>query len=1564
MSKTWTIEIGGSSKKYKTISFDRKRDIDSPPTFSATVAYDETINFWDLVEIKRDGTTEFKGYVEGIEIDWGSQDRYLNISGRDASVILWKKYGEGFTEMDEDLGGFFGKVSAVELIKFLLRCPQSDPVSTYPNNKAGWGIDISRITDLSAYRTSAGAPEWTILRKKGLGWRNSGTPFNEAVLEANSAVTQEWSTHGSSPYLTVQGDDNYIYSGTDGQISEWNLQTIAQDRAEHGLPSAEVTSISNPRLQIYWATNWTYWLWIQAEFDCYVWVQSLNAWQFLFHQTGRDLGWTYLEYDLSNIITTIADLNAVKIKFINRSTALYSKIDYCAIAVTYVTSGTQEVNDYFEIDFEEMENVCGVYFESRNDDESYPINYDIVSVLEDLITWDTGWTEVDPNAHISLNAEKTIVYHDNYHAEAAYYYYDYGVGGVSNADWLFAFKLTSSQPHAEAYIPFCLGTNLEKLYDQYNTAGHYLIALFVGDDNGTLTLNYINKDSGGTGNGTALSVSLNTYYYVRFTKSGSNFDIYVYSDASMDDVYLLKHWSDTNDGTLRYRYQALTWGNIEYALRFSDGFEDALTFTRYGGTATAAFDTVDYIEGLRSFKITATADQDYYLEEEVDPTNECYTDFYVKLPSVPSEAVDRDDPDNGVPYGNGMEVDSWTEDGIDGDTLIWQKTGTAPYLNDYGGGDENLVYATAYPEDVGYYKDYWTFENLDAKYQAILRDLGNSGGGHPYCRIRIYAKLYDGVDGHATQINFGVRLWVAHQSAWVSIGAAICNSTSYQIAEFSIGDTLTTLADWNSVKMKIDISSITGGGSHSPTEIDKGGIKITYAVVGFKGTAYWGWVNLAKIYDKDVNGINNASAAIHGALDVRVRDVTANQDKWWWVLWGHSAGYWEVVSTTDYLSANEWHRLKLEVYNNTSGFVKGYEVQGGVSYLRISKTAVNTTGNGTPDCFDVEADCSNQAAGIFRLDLVRWFSKLATHSNGEIDSIGHQELQLATVTNNTFRDCIHSWQPQTLNNLKIKITSANATHGWAISQIYVYYAPALKYRVYLDGLTEPASPPPYLGGPYIKALSFDSSYSTPIGPLNIAMERLIDSINSVVSKCHASYEPYKWWIAYDANNTFHFNNRRGSDKSATISFIKGTNLGGVTRTKSVESTVQRVKIIGRGEGQRQEKVSSDWKEDTTAMDTIRGFYEDVETQKVQANKDLTDLMALIKLKESASIEDQATIIVNNDTYNSMAYDVGDDVTITDSLTGLSGAKTIYNITKDIDENGEQITLVIGKAWETQEDEWADIYRRLKELGIVGTVAEDWSGEGTDKSEVDVTKVSDSWEQSASHEDVEIGEKRTDPQWYKNPDPDSESPPTDGRTIEISGDKLGLYGPNTGTGVQSIEIEMRYDKLTTTAGDLSIEFNIPLTREPKLICEGYCYQVESGDTRYWKEGDYVVFGLYDSQTDVGFLYKIVKGASAFTVYARYKKEGTWIDSPIRTIISNRKYRFEMYYDKTSQAFYWNVYDIENEGESDPVSYVVIKPEMVTVKPLYAKITANHADTTTLWARFYIFRLRTEWSRYEY
>src|SRR3989304_4352227 len=143
--KTYTIEIGGVSRKYTKIEYETKLENTTPTRFDATIEFDTDYAYFDLVEIKCNGTTEWKGFLEDYAIDWDSNGRYIKVGGRDTDVLRWKVWCENFTDMHSNTGGFFGQVNATELIKFVMRRPKSDLGLEYSNNKSGWGIDAGKI---------------------------------------------------------------------------------------------------------------------------------------------------------------------------------------------------------------------------------------------------------------------------------------------------------------------------------------------------------------------------------------------------------------------------------------------------------------------------------------------------------------------------------------------------------------------------------------------------------------------------------------------------------------------------------------------------------------------------------------------------------------------------------------------------------------------------------------------------------------------------------------------------------------------------------------------------------------------------------------------------------------------------------------------------------------------------------------------------------------------------------------------------------------------------------------------------------------------------------------------------------------------------------------------------------------------------------------------------------------------------------------------------------------------------------------------------------------------------
>jgi hypothetical protein len=272
MAGVWTIEVGGIARKYKDVTFQRQLENDAPTSFSAILEYDvdNLIDFFDLVEIKQDGTTEWKGFIEDITIQLAKEGRFYTVDGRDLSLILWKKYGENFVNMHEDTKGFFGSVNPEELIKFLLRTPKSDSVRDYLNNKEGWGIDASRINEVNAYQTAYGDPQWTVLRRRGIGWRNTGNPYTSNNLLVTDVIcgtgggacdsAPQWTAVGLTPYLDAEDDLNYISSNTIDAEAQFQIDNI----------SGSATSITSVNLVVVWKPDRGFWNWHTSRCKVYL----------------------------------------------------------------------------------------------------------------------------------------------------------------------------------------------------------------------------------------------------------------------------------------------------------------------------------------------------------------------------------------------------------------------------------------------------------------------------------------------------------------------------------------------------------------------------------------------------------------------------------------------------------------------------------------------------------------------------------------------------------------------------------------------------------------------------------------------------------------------------------------------------------------------------------------------------------------------------------------------------------------------------------------------------------------------------------------------------------------------------------------------------------------------------------------------------------------------------------------------------------------------------------------------------------------------------------------------
>src|SRR3989304_9793091 len=281
--KIYTLEIGGIARNYKDFKIEDKLDKKTPARFDALIEFSDDLQYFDLVEAKCNGTTEFRGFLEDYEIDWSSDGRYIKVGGRDNSIITWKKWVENFSDMHENTQGFFGYVNAVELVKFFLRSPKSDFGTAFPNNKSGWGIDAGQITSCTAYRTSVGDPTWVKLRRQGYGWRNVGTPFNRGNLIVDGVISNNWTTHGLTPYLNTEDDVNYISSGvTVGQTAIFSFPNMSS-------LSASATGINKAYFTVSWRPDQTFWTWIQSETDVYIYDGT--DWHYLGNFGGRAAPW-------------------------------------------------------------------------------------------------------------------------------------------------------------------------------------------------------------------------------------------------------------------------------------------------------------------------------------------------------------------------------------------------------------------------------------------------------------------------------------------------------------------------------------------------------------------------------------------------------------------------------------------------------------------------------------------------------------------------------------------------------------------------------------------------------------------------------------------------------------------------------------------------------------------------------------------------------------------------------------------------------------------------------------------------------------------------------------------------------------------------------------------------------------------------------------------------------------------------------------------------------------------------------------------------------------------------
>jgi len=173
---------------------------------------------------------------------------------------------------------------------------------------------------------------------------------------------------------------------------------------------------------------------------------------------------------------------------------------------------------------------------------------------------------------------------------------------------------------------------------------------------------------------------------------------------------------------------------------------------------------------------------------------------------------------------------------------------------------------------------------------------------------------------------------------------------------------------------------------------------------------------------------------------------------------------------------------------------------------------------------------------------------------------------------------------------------------------------------------------------------------------------------------------WEWWID-PINKTWNFKRRRGSDLSASVEFkYDSTGIDGhfedIEKTGNVQEIYNRLKVIAGGEGLDQEVNSSDWTEDSASI-TANGLYEGTIDAPSIDKKEAANAYATNLLAEYAN--PRTTIRVRiYDSYASNTWGIGDDITLTDTHTGLSGKYRVMSLRREFEE-GETVTIVASKS---------------------------------------------------------------------------------------------------------------------------------------------------------------------------------------------------------------------------------------------------------------------------------------------
>lgn len=437
--KIITLEVDGVEKYFLNIQYTKNHPTEDPDTFELHLTPDEAtgIDFFDQVVIKKDGVTEFVGFIEEITPEVGEDGLEYTFTGRCWKLILWKKYTDKYQESrevgpeissDQNESGFFGEVYPSELIKFILRCPISDHPRGKIRQKIGWGICSDYWVCCANETADCFYPQWVALRYTGLAWRGRGTMISSTSITLNipsvggfDNTYREWQENGASPWLDL--DD-----GFDNFTRPWNGNSVVK---KQGYWSFNDVPVVSPPYTIVLDVTLHIKLYVSeslgSDDNIYPSIFDGSAWHDLekfshdFH-FGWGTDWGEQTWEISKWLKTVDMINSAKL-LLTADKGWKSVWDITYAYLTVVVSkqdlslGTQQANDWFVIDLHNSyDRVTGIYYECRLNPTFYARNYKIQwseasNVCENNYgANDSEWNDFTPNVLVQNNTARDILH--------------------------------------------------------------------------------------------------------------------------------------------------------------------------------------------------------------------------------------------------------------------------------------------------------------------------------------------------------------------------------------------------------------------------------------------------------------------------------------------------------------------------------------------------------------------------------------------------------------------------------------------------------------------------------------------------------------------------------------------------------------------------------------------------------------------------------------------------------------------------------------------------------------------------------------------------------------------------------------------------------------------------------------------------------------------------------------------------------------------------------------------------------------------------------------------------